>query len=112
MMILNLQIEGEACPLEVSEEFCHENRPFFDKMDQDMDQGWQMSQRWVESPSPDERAAIVGDRLVQALKSGNGHLLTLMAGYLADRYPTAERLELYDRNDINLNRITLSQGED
>lgn len=83
-------IVGEqAYAVEVPEDLLEEARAFHDKLDRDMDRGWQMSREFVERPDRLQRCQIVADRLLTSLMQGNQATAMLMAAYIALRMPGA-----------------------
>ena len=106
-MLLKLTIEGEDCSLDVPHNVIEEGRAFFDKMDADMDKGWQMSHSWIEHPTKKQRCQIAADRLLQALLEQNKTLLLLMAGYILDRMPKVREVRVYHGGDMNEHEIII-----
>lgn len=86
-MILNAVIEGQTYPIEVADYVIEEGREFFDKMDRDMDQGWQMGRTWVEDLTLVNRCQIAADKLLTALETDNKSMQILMAGYILSHAP-------------------------
>jgi hypothetical protein len=83
-------IVGEqAYAVEVPEELLGEAREFHDRLDRDMDRGWQMSREFVERPDRLQRCQIVADKLLTSLAQGNEATAMLMASYIALRMPGA-----------------------
>ncbi|MGD8208125.1 MAG: hypothetical protein PVH47_08615, partial [Thiohalocapsa sp.] len=66
----------------------------FDRLDRDMDQGWQMSREWVDHPNRLQRCQIVADKLLTALEKENDRLGMMMAGYILSRLPSVDSVEL------------------
>ncbi len=62
---------------------------FHDKLDRDMDRGWQMSRDFVERPDALQRCQIVADKLLTSLVNGNQATAMLMSGYIVRRMPGA-----------------------
>jgi len=58
-----------------------------EKLDRDMDRGWQMSRQFVARPDRLQRCQIVADRLLTSLTQGNQATGMLMAAYIALRMP-------------------------
>ncbi len=84
---------GEKCiPLEFPAELLPEAGDFFDKMDGDMDRGWQVGREWVDNPSNLERCQVAGDKLVAALEKDNQRLALLMAGYILRKLPQVKAI--------------------
>ena len=63
-MILKLTIEDQTYDIDVPSQQIEEAGGFYDKMDQDMDKGWQMSRFWVEKPDLYQRGQIVADKIL------------------------------------------------
>jgi hypothetical protein len=73
--------------VEVPEELLGEAREFHEKLDADMDRGWQMSREFVERPDRLQRCQIVADKLLTGLMQGNEATAMLMASYISLRMP-------------------------
>ena len=54
-MILKVVVDDQVYPVTVPEEIVSEGSEFFDKIDRDMDNGWQMSREWVDNPNLEQR---------------------------------------------------------
>lgn len=93
-MELKVIIDDEEYTLNVPEELVRGANEFFDKMDNDMDHGWQMSRDWVENPDLVQRLQIVGNKLLTALENENHDLGRMMAGYILSRAPDIESMTL------------------
>jgi hypothetical protein len=104
-MILKLTIDDQTYDIEVPDELISEAREFYDKMDQDMDRGWQMSRFWVERPDLYQRCQIVGDRILGAFHTENRKMVLLMSGYILSRVPHVEEIVLDTSGDITLTEI-------
>ncbi|HZM36438.1 MAG TPA: hypothetical protein VFC18_18385 [Burkholderiales bacterium] len=75
--------------VEVPDELLGEARAFHDKLDRDMDRGWQMSREFVAQPDRLQRCQIVADKLLTSLLQDNQATAMLMASYIALRMPGA-----------------------
>lgn len=104
-MILKLTIEDQTYQIDVPDEILAEAKGFYDKMDQDMDKGWQMSRFWVEKPDLYQRCQIVSDRILGAFHSENKKMLLLMSGYILSRVPHIEEVVVDTSGDITLTEI-------
>lgn len=80
--------------VEVPEALLEEARAFHDKLDADMDRGWQMSREFVAHPDRLQRCQIVADRLLTSLSQGNEPTAMLMASYIALRMPGAVGVDI------------------
>ena len=99
-MRLDIYIEEHAIPLEIPDEVLEQGREFFERMDADMDQGWQMSREWIERPDRVQRCQIAADRLHTALVQNNERLTWLMAGYILTRLPGVTGLRIDTGGDM------------
>ena len=86
-MKLNIIVDGRANAFEVPDGLLIEARDFFDKLDKDMDRGWQMSRDWVEKPDAEQRCQIAADRILTAIDTDNEKLLMMMAAYILHTMP-------------------------
>jgi len=93
-VILKALIDDQTYSLDVPDTLIAQGDAFFAKLDQDMDQGWQMSREWVDHPNQLQRGQIVADKLLTALESENQRLGLLMAGYLLKRLPNLDEVEI------------------
>jgi hypothetical protein len=93
-MILKLIVDDQLYELNVPEDFVARAEPFFAKMDQDMDAGWQMGREWVEKPDTLQRAQIAANKLFSAMENENHDLGRLMAGYIVSRIPDVDAVEV------------------
>lgn len=107
-MILKAIIDDQVYELNVPDALLQEARPFFDQLDRDMDQGWQMSREWVASPDRLQRCQIVANKLLTALETENDRLGRLMAGYILARLPGVESVELDIQGEIQNNHFNLA----
>ena len=86
-MILNVVVEEQVYPVTVPDSLVAEAGDFFDKLDADMDRGWQMSRDWVDNPTLEQRCQIVGDKMLTAMDHDNKQLMLLLCAYVLARVP-------------------------
>lgn len=110
-MILNVAIDDQVLELNVPEDFIAKAQDFFAKMDADMDAGWQVDREWVEEPDRLLRAQVAANKLLTALENEDHRLGRLMAGYIIDRMPPIERVELNPAGETRDQRIVLREAE-
>jgi hypothetical protein len=108
-MLLKAIIDDQIYELNVPDALVSQAQPFFEKLDTDMDGGWQMSREWVEKPDRLQRCQIVADKLLTALESENQKLGMMMAGYILARLPGVESVELDVQGEIQNNRFNLAE---
>ncbi|MEW8027300.1 MAG: hypothetical protein AB2792_11500 [Candidatus Thiodiazotropha sp.] len=91
-MQLNLVIDEWSMDLEIPDGYLETMRKSFDKMDKDMDRGWQIGRRWVRNPSPTQRCQLVAGKLLTALETDNEQLALMMGGYILSRMPNVKQV--------------------
>ena len=93
-MILKVVVDDQTYPISVPEEIISEAGDFFNKIDRDMDNGWQMSRDWVDNPNQEQRCQIVGDKMLTAMHNDNKQLMVLLSAYVLARVPAASALHI------------------
>ena len=104
-MQLDVEIDDKSYPLNVPEALLLEAGEFFDKMDRDMNCGWQMSRWWVPDPDQTQRCQIVADKLLTALQQQNEEFALLMAAYILHNKPDTRRIRLNTEGEIQGNEF-------
>lgn len=99
-MNLEVIIDERARVIDVPAEMLPQAEEFFQKMDRDMDRGWQMSRVFVEHPDPMQRCQIAADKLLGALATANHTLVQLMAGYILTRMPGVTAVHIDTAGDM------------
>lgn len=100
-MKLNIIVDGRTNAFEVPDSLLIEAQDFFDKLDADMDKGWQMSRDWVQNPTPEQRCQIAGNKILTAIETDNEKLLMLMAGYILHTLPGIKSINIDVTGDMN-----------
>lgn len=109
-MLLNVIIDERQYPVETPPGMVVEAADFFARMDADMDQGWQMSRQWVESPGPLHRCQIAADKLMMALNAGNETLAQLMAAYILHRMPGVVAVRINAEGEMLETELLMGPG--
>ena len=104
-MKVSVEIDDKSYQLNVPEALTLEAREFFDKMDRDMNCGWQMSRWWVPDPDQFQRCQIVADRVLGAFHTENKRMVLLMSGYILSRVPHVQEVVVDTSGDITLTEI-------
>ncbi len=99
-MILKVVIEDQIYPITVPQQIISEAGEFFDRIDKDMDNGWQMSREWVQNPNQEQRCQIVGDKMLTAIHNDNQQLMVLLSAYVLARVPTACELRIDSNGEM------------
>jgi hypothetical protein len=110
-MILKVSLAEQLLELNVPDEFVAQAQDFFDKMDADMDAGWQVNREWMDSPEPYVRGQIAADKLLTALENEDHKLGRLMAGYIVSRFPDIELLELAEQGETRDHVLQLPDSD-
>ena len=109
-MLLNVIVDEQSLDLNVPDGLILEAEPFFERMDQDMAAGWQMSRDWVEAPDRTQRCQIAADKLLSALEKENRKLAMMMAGYLLSRMPGLKSVDIDSSGEMSSTRFTLDES--
>jgi len=105
-VILNIIVNEKNYPIEVPEDISASAAEFFQKMDQDMDQGWQMSREWIDKPDTTQRCQIAADKLLTAINKENETMVTLMVGYIKTRLPNITTVNIDTNGDMLETELT------
>lgn len=89
-MILNVVADGQSFPVEVPDAMLAEGQEMFNKMDTDMNKGWQWGREWVDNPNVEQRCQIAADKLLTALETENKNMQMMMAAYILSKNPMCE----------------------
>ena len=106
-MKLNIIVDGRTNAFDVPDGILIEAKEFFDKLDADMDKGWQMSRDWVESPGAEQRCQIAADKILTAIDTDNEKLLMLMAAYILHTMPGVKTVNIDNTGDMNETEIIM-----
>jgi len=99
-MLFQIHIDERQLQINIPPYVLEDGGEFFDKMDQDMDQGWQMGPSWVEHPNKIERCQVAADKLLAAVEAENETLLMLMAGYILTRNPGVQGVRINTTGEL------------
>lgn len=104
-MKLTIVIDNQSRDLELPDTLLEDGESFFQKMDNDMNQGWQMGPDYVESPNQLQRCQIAADKILTAIDTENNNLLYLMAGYIVSRVPNVKSIDINTSGELNDTQI-------
>ncbi len=104
-MILKVTIDEKTFPLQVDDEMIHRGSDVFKKMDDDMNQGWQMSRVWVDRPNDLQRCQIAADKMLTAIQREKTATVGLMAAYIMYKIPKVEAIDIDTSGDMTLTEI-------
>lgn len=100
-MILNVMADGQTYPIEVPDNMLSEAKPVFDKMDADMNNGWQMGRDWLDNPDPEQRCQIAADKLLTALENENRSMAMMMAAYILSKAPHVQTVVIDTNGELS-----------
>ena len=104
-MTLTVIIDEETIQINVPEFILREGEEFFQRLDKQLDQGYQMSRTWVEKPDNIQRCQIAADKLLSAIHLDNRQLGEMMAGYILSRMPGVTQVKMDMSGDMLLHRL-------
>lgn len=107
-MILNVYVDDRTFQVDVPQDVLDEGQEFFARMDQDMDQGWQMSREFIDNPGTLDRCQIAADKLLTALHKDNRNLLLLMAGYILTHMPGVQGVNIDTGGEMQNTRLLMT----
>ena len=100
-MKLNIIVDGRTNAFDVPDNLLTEATDFFEKMDADMDKGWQMSHEWIEQPNQKQRCQIAADKMMSAIHNENEKMFMLMAAYILKNLPGTTEVHLDSTGEIS-----------
>ena len=104
-MNVTVEIDDKSYELNVPETLTLEAAEFFDKMDKDMNCGWQMIRWWVPDPDQNQRCQIVADKLLTAMQQENNDFALLMPAYILRNKPATRRIRINIDGEIQGNEF-------
>ena len=109
-MILKAIVNEQTFSIEVPEDFLIEGADLFQKMDADMDAGWQMSRKWVDQPDTLQRCQIAADKMLTAMENENQKMTIMMAAYILKRMPGIDAIDIDTSGDMTATELIMRQG--
>ena len=100
-MKLNVYVNEMMKQVDVPKEMLQGAESIYARMDQDMDNGWQMSREWIDKLDVLQRCKVIADRLLTAIENNNEPTTMLMAGYIMSRLPKVKTVYIATDGDIN-----------
>ncbi len=107
-MELTIEIGDKCCSVDVPDSLPSEASDFFEKMDLDMDAGWQMSRWWVPDPDETQRCQIVADKLSAAITSEQRQFTQLLCAYILKVKPSTRRIRINTDGEIQGNEFLVA----
>lgn len=91
---LTVVVDERVLAVEVPQDMLDEAAGFFQKMDRDMDCGWQMGPEFIEAPDRTQRCQVAANKLLVSLSGANETMVQLMAGYILSRLPRVSTVNI------------------
>lgn len=110
-MILNIVVDENTVPVEVPDFIVTEASDVFDKIDQDMSSGWQMSREWVDELNTEQRCQVVADKLLTAMETENEKLRMMMAAYILNRVPGIKGVRVATDGEIQETELLMNESQ-
>lgn len=100
-MKLNVYVNELMKQVDVPDDMLRDAESIYAKIDQDLDQGWQMSREWIDELDTVQRCKVIADRLLTAIENDNEPTTMLMAGYIMSRMPKVTTVHIATDGDMN-----------
>lgn len=100
-MKLNVYVNELMKQVDVPNDMLSDAESIYEKIDKDLDQGWQMSREWMDELDTLQRCKVIADRLLTAIENDNEATTMLMAGYIMTRMPNVKTVHIATDGDIN-----------
>ena len=104
-MKITVEFDNKSYALDVPDSLVVEAVDFFEKLDRDMDCGWQMSRWWVPDPDLTQRCQIVADKMLNAMVAKNTESALLMCAYVLHNKPDTRRIRVNTEGEIQGNEF-------
>ena len=106
-MKLNVYIGDFSTQVDVADDMLSNAADIFAKMNRDMDQGWQMSQVWVDKLDNRQRCQVAADKLLIAVENENESMKMLMAGYIMTTMPGIRGIHISTDGDMTQTELEM-----
>ena len=109
-MKLDVIIEDKTHRIDVPQEMLDDGEEFFEKMDRDMDHGWQMGPEFIENPSVENRCRIAANKLLTSVSAQNRLVTQLMAAYILKRLPGIKTVNIDTGGEMLNTELVFEEG--
>ena len=104
-MNVDVEFDDASVSIDIPSELLHEAQDYFDKLDSDMDRGWQMSRWWVPNLDAVQRCQVVADKLLTAIQDSNEQYASLLCAYILSKLPATHRILINTKGQIQGNEF-------
>jgi len=109
-MKLDVIIDDKNHRIDVPPEMLTDAESFFQKMDQDMDHGWQMGPEFIELPDSTQRCQIAANKLLTSYANDNQLMVQLMAAYILKRLPGIKGINIDTSGEMQHTELIFEEG--
>jgi len=109
-MKLDVIIDDKNHRIDVPPEMLTEAETFFEKMERDMDAGWQMGPEFVEHPDRNQRCQIAASKLLTSHAANNTLVVQLMAAYILKRLPGIRSVNIDTSGEMLNTELIFEEG--
>lgn len=85
-------------------------REYLDKMDLDMDRGFDLGGEHIDNPDKNERAKFVAMNLIRAIEANNEPMMAATCSYLANRYDDLAEVRANAQGEDMMMDLVFDQG--
>lgn len=109
-MKLDVIFDDKTHRIEVPQDILDEGEEFFQKIDRDMDGGWQMGPEYIENPNVANRCQIAAAKLLSSFSTRNKLMAQLMAGYILKRMPGIKAVNIDTAGEMLNTELIFEEG--
>jgi len=109
-MKLDVIIDDKTVRIEVPQDMLDDGEDFFQKMDRDMDHGWQMGPEFIENPGIEHRCRIAANKLLISVSAQNKLMMQLMAAYILKRLPGIKTVNIDTAGEMLNTELVFEEG--
>ena len=105
-MKLLIQIDERQLVMDIEDSLLSQAQDFFDKLDADMDRGWQWEREFVQNLDALQRCQIITDRMLGLLEGDRKDSATLLAAYILYKLPGVTQANINSNGEISLTEFS------
>ena len=111
-MQVDIIVDDQRMQVTLDSRHLEQAAPLLEKMDRDMDQGWQFGPRFLGNPDKLERCQIAANRILTALHQENDATVHLMCAYIVSRLPGTDSMVIDTSGEPDNTRFFSSGAEE
>ncbi len=98
---LSINIDDQIQDIEFSRKNLVDGKSLFEKMDQDMNKGWQLGRHYLDHPNTVQRCQIACERLLTAIETNNQHMVRAMSGFVLYKLPNTATIVIHSQGEAD-----------